>query len=166
MRDLPCTRLEMDEIWGYVGKKENHRRQGDNPKFGNVWTWCVIDADTKLVPTFKVGARNRATAREFVKDVANRMKYCVQISTDGLNDYVAAIDDFFGANASYGQIIRTYGHHVCAALPNADAKPHDRIAVNTSHALNGPDRRSFRQCADYRDLLVCVENVRHKASPR
>ena len=22
MRNLPCTRLEMDEIWGFVGKKE------------------------------------------------------------------------------------------------------------------------------------------------
>jgi hypothetical protein len=21
MRELPCTRLEMDEIWGYIGKK-------------------------------------------------------------------------------------------------------------------------------------------------
>src|ERR1700683_593656 len=57
MRNLPCTRLEMDEIWGYVGKKENHRLRGDNPEFGNVWTWCVIDADTKLVPTFKRGDR-------------------------------------------------------------------------------------------------------------
>src|ERR1035441_265754 len=24
MRDLPCTRLEMDEIWGFVAKKEKH----------------------------------------------------------------------------------------------------------------------------------------------
>ena len=114
MRNLPCTRLEMDEIWGYVGKKENHRLQGDNPEFGNVWTWCVIDAETKLVPTFKVGDRSRKTAHEFVKDVASRMAYRVQISTDGLTDYVTAIENAFGADADYGQIIKTYGHEVSA----------------------------------------------------
>jgi IS1 family transposase len=114
MRNLPCTRLELDEIWGFVGKKENHVRQGDNPEFGSVWTWCVIDADTKLVPTFKVGDRGRKTAHEFVADVASRMAYRVQISTDGLGDYVSAIENSFGANADYAQIIKTYGHEVSA----------------------------------------------------
>lgn len=109
MRNLPCTRLEMDEIWGFVGKKALHVRPGDDPQFGNVWTWCVIDADTKLVPTFKVGDRSRSAAHAFVKDVASRMKNRVQISTDGLGDYVSAIEDSFGADADYGQIIKTYG---------------------------------------------------------
>jgi IS1 family transposase len=114
MRNLPCTRLEMDEIWGYVGKKENHLQRGDNPEHGNVWTWCVIDADTKLVPTFKVGNRNKATAHAFVRDVASRMAYRVQISTDGLGDYVSAIESSFGADADYAQIIKTYGFEVSA----------------------------------------------------
>ena len=55
MRDLPCARLEMDEIWGFIGKKDMHVRSGDDPQLGNVWTFCAIDADTKLVPAFKVG---------------------------------------------------------------------------------------------------------------
>src|SRR5271154_6441846 len=54
MRNLNCHRLEMDEIWGYVGKKEKHVRPGDDPQFVNVWTFCAIDADTKLVPAFQV----------------------------------------------------------------------------------------------------------------
>ena len=51
MRNLSCHRLEMDEIWGYAGKEEKHLREGDDPTLGNVWTYCAIDADTKLVPT-------------------------------------------------------------------------------------------------------------------
>ena len=43
MRNLDCKRLEMDEIWGFVGKKERHVRPGDDPQFGNVWTYCAID---------------------------------------------------------------------------------------------------------------------------
>src|SRR5258706_2732910 len=75
MRNLPCTRLEMDEIWGFVGKKERHMRPGDDPQFGNVWTFCAIDADTKLVPAFRVaGDRDVETTTAFVLDVADRMK--------------------------------------------------------------------------------------------
>jgi IS1 family transposase len=110
MRNLDCHRLEMDEIWGFVGKKDRHVRPGDDPQFGNVWTFCVIDADTKLVPTFRVsGDRDVKTATAFVLDVADRMKNRVQISTDGLAAYVKAIDWAFGGNVDYGQIIKTYG---------------------------------------------------------
>jgi hypothetical protein len=72
IRNLPCSRLEMDEIWGFIGKKDRHVREGDDPQLGNVWTWCVIDADTKLVPAFRIGNRDHATAMAFVLDVASR----------------------------------------------------------------------------------------------
>src|ERR1700681_2697183 len=55
MQNLDCQRLEMDEIWDVVGKKERHMRPGDDLQFGNTWTFCAIDADTKLVPAFRVG---------------------------------------------------------------------------------------------------------------
>jgi IS1 family transposase len=109
MRNLPCNRLEMDEIWGFVGKKDRNVREGDNA-VGSVWTFCAIDAETKLVPAFKCGDRDTATAKAFVQDVANRMAYRVQISTDGLNAYVAAMESAFGGNVDYAQIIKTYGH--------------------------------------------------------
>jgi hypothetical protein len=60
MVDLPCYRLEMDEIWGFVGKKEKSTVKGDEDKgIGDVWTWCVIDINTKLVPTFKCSDRSQ-----------------------------------------------------------------------------------------------------------
>src|SRR5580658_7919285 len=83
MRGLDCNRLEMDEIWGFVGKKDRNVREGDNTHVGSVWTFCAIDAETKLVPAFRVGKRDNATADAFVKDVASRMRMHVQISTDG-----------------------------------------------------------------------------------
>jgi IS1 family transposase len=105
MRDLSCTRLEMDEIWGFIGKKEKHVRASDDSRLGDVWTFCAIDADTKLVPAFKVGKHDSATA-----DVSARMRNRVQISTDGLRAYVDAVEKAFGANVDYAQIIKTYGH--------------------------------------------------------
>ena len=110
MRNLDCHRLEMDEIWGFVGKKERHLHPGDDPQFGNVWTFCAIDADTKLVPAFRVSSdRHVNTATAFALDVARRMKNREQISTDGLSAFVDAINWAFGGNVNYGQIIKTYG---------------------------------------------------------
>ena len=110
MRNLPCDRLELDEIWGFVGKKDRQIRRGDSMEVGSVWTWCAIDADTKLVPAFRVGERTAATATAFVQDVADRMAKRVQISTDGLSAYREAIEKAFGAEVDFAQIIKTYGH--------------------------------------------------------
>src|SRR6266576_3169887 len=92
MRDLTCRYLELDEIWGFVGKKEKHRRETDDPTLGDVWTFCAIDAETKIVPSFKVGKRDLPTANAFVADVASRMRNRVQISSDALRAYVDAIE--------------------------------------------------------------------------
>jgi IS1 family transposase len=107
--NLSCQRLEFDEIWGFVGKKDRNVKMGDSMEVGSVWTWCAIDADTKLVPAFTVGHRNSASAREFVANVAGRMANRVQVSTDGFHSYADAIAKSFGANADYGQIVKVYG---------------------------------------------------------
>jgi IS1 family transposase len=110
MRNLSCKRLEMDEIWGFVGKKDRNVKMGDSMEIGSVWTFCAIDADTKLVPAFMVGLRDPATTQAFVQDVKERMAYRVQISTDGLKAYVGAIDKAFGTEVDYAQIIKIYGN--------------------------------------------------------
>jgi IS1 family transposase len=108
MRGLSCEHLQLDEVWGFIGKKERHVRPDDEPQYGDVWTFCAIDADTKLVPSFKVGKRDAATANAFVRDVASRLKNRVQLSSDALRAYVEAVELVFGANVDYAQIIKTY----------------------------------------------------------
>jgi IS1 family transposase len=108
MRNLSCQQLQFDEIWGFIGKKERHMLPGDSPELGDVWTFCAIDADTKLVPSFKVGKRDAATANAFVADVAGRVRNRVQISSDALRAYVEAVEGAFGANVDFAQIVKTY----------------------------------------------------------
>jgi len=67
MRELSCGRLEMDEIWGFIGKKDRNVKPGDTG-LGSVWTFCAIDSETKLVPTFKVGNRDAATADAIIQE--------------------------------------------------------------------------------------------------
>jgi IS1 family transposase len=110
MRDLPCNRLEIDEIWGFIGKKEKRIRPGDDPQVGNVWTFCAIDAETKLVPAFKVGSRDLVSTKAFMRDVASRMRNRIQVSTDSLKSYRDAVESAFGSEVDYAQIVKVYGH--------------------------------------------------------
>lgn len=110
MRNLTCRHLQFDELWGFIGKKERHMRWDDDPTLGDVWTFCVIDEDTKIVPSFKVGKRDSATANAFVADVAGRLKNRTQISADALRAYVEAVEQAFGANVDFAQIVKTYEH--------------------------------------------------------
>lgn len=108
MRDLTCENLQMDELWGFIGKKERNLKEMDNPELGDVWTFCALDADTKLIPSFRVGKRTAADTRAFVKDLAGRLKNRPQITSDGFAKYVDAVDLAFGGDVDYGQIIKNY----------------------------------------------------------
>lgn len=109
MRGLNCERIEVDEIWTYVGKKQRHVSSDDNPsEVGDFYTWVAMDADTKLVPTYRVGKRDRPTAHAFMNDLSQRLNNRVQISSDGLRTYIDAIEESFGANVDYATIVKSY----------------------------------------------------------
>ena len=111
MVNLSCSRLELDELWAFVAKKQRHvRAKDDASKVGDTWTFVAIDSETKLVPSFLVGKRDAANTRAFVEDVARRLKKSrVQISTDGLRTYIAPIgDSFTEAGVDYAQLLKTY----------------------------------------------------------
>lgn len=109
IRNLSSKLLQLDEIWAFVGKKQRRLGEGDEAKgFGDVWTFVALDADSKLVPTFKVGKRNSETAQVFVDDLASRLSNRVQLSSDAFNAYLETIDRTFGAGVDYGQIVKVY----------------------------------------------------------
>ncbi|HEV2387993.1 MAG TPA: hypothetical protein VGS20_12145 [Candidatus Acidoferrales bacterium] len=138
MRNLSCRHLELDEIWGFVGKKENQVRPGDDPQYGDVWTFCAIDADTKLVPSFKVGKPDAATANAFVSDVAGRLKNRVQISSDALRVYVEAVEQAFGADVDFAQIIKTY-EVGDIETPERRYTPPEIVITDRRHVSGRPD---------------------------
>ncbi|MDO8531439.1 MAG: IS1 family transposase [Dehalococcoidia bacterium] len=109
MRGLQCRRLELDEIWCFVGKKQRHvTADDDRTQVGDFWTWVAIDADTKLVPSYRVGKRDAATAQAFVADLESRLANRVQLNSDGLRFYVEAVERAFGADVDYAQIVKSY----------------------------------------------------------
>jgi len=85
LRKLTCRRIQCDEIWSFVYAKNKNLPEKHKGEFGygDVWTWTALDADTKLVPSWAVGRRDRFTAQAFIRDLADRLAYRVQLTTDG-----------------------------------------------------------------------------------
>jgi IS1 family transposase len=138
MRDLPCENIQVDEVWGFIGKKQRHVVAEDDATVGDVWTWCAVDADTKLVPSFKVGKRDLVTANAFIGDLAGRLRNRVQLSSDGLRAYVDAVENSFGADVDYGQIVKTYSHGE-TSLPQRRYSPPQLVTIHKEVIAGSPD---------------------------
>jgi len=51
LHNLPCKRLQVDEIWSFCHNKEKNTAPEHEGilGYGDMWTFTAIDADTKLV---------------------------------------------------------------------------------------------------------------------
>jgi IS1 family transposase len=109
--NLPCKRVQLDEVWAfnYCKQKNVSTAKAAPQGAGDIWTWVGIDADTKLVASWYVGARDGEAAMTFIDDLAPRLAHRVQITTDGLRAYVDAIEGAFGGDIDYAQLVKIYG---------------------------------------------------------
>jgi IS1 family transposase len=138
MRGLTCQRLQVDEVWSFVGKKQRHLTATDDPRrVGDVWTFVALDADTKLVPCYRIGKRDLPTASAFLADLSDRLVNRVQLSSDALAAYVEATEQAFGTNVDYGQIVKAYEAEPIG--PGRYSPPHvvsaDRMPIAGAPAL-------------------------------
>ena len=73
MRNLRCNHVQADEIWSFVTKKQRNVRTDDPAEFGDAWVFVAIDAETKLIPAYTVGKRNRESTYQFLTDLRDRL---------------------------------------------------------------------------------------------
>ena len=111
LRNLTCSKIQVDEIWAFCYAKEKNVPEDKKGQFGygDVWTFTALDAETKLVPSWYIGRRDAACATEFMKDLARRLKNRVQLTTDGHKMYLEAVEDAFGSEIDFSQLIKIYG---------------------------------------------------------
>lgn len=110
--NLNCQRVQVDEIWAFCYAKAKNVTPdiaAKNPYAGDVWTWMAIDADTKLIPSWIIGQRDGVTARMFVNDLAGRLANRIQLTSDGLNVYLQAVERAFRGEVDYAQLVKIYG---------------------------------------------------------
>jgi len=111
LRDLTCNRIQCDEIWSfcYAKKKNVPEDKQDQFGYGDVWTFTAICADSKLVPSWHIGRRDAENATIFMKDLAGRLKNRIQLTTDGHRMYLVSVEDAFGSEIDFSQLIKLYG---------------------------------------------------------
>jgi IS1 family transposase len=137
MQNLPCKHIQVDEIWCYVGKKQRHVKDSDNPDLvGDFYTWVAIDSATKLIPSFKVGKRDTATGQAFIDDLASRLARRIQLSSDGLGIYKETVENRFGCEIDFAQIVKSY-----EAEPIGPGRysPPKVVKVEKSYVTGNPD---------------------------
>jgi len=119
--------------------QEPARRQEGRFGYGSVWTWTALDPDTKLVASWMVGSRDGAAAKEFIGDLASRLASRVQLTTDGHNAYLTAVEDTFGADIDYAQLVKIYGNET--APEDARYSPAICMGSRKETILGTPERK-------------------------
>lgn len=101
-------RLELDEIWGYVGKKQKRVERHEISHKGDQYTFIGMSASAKAIIAYRTGKRDMENTDLFVQDLRQRVIGAPEISTDGFHPYKVAIRDAFNGKASHGVIVKTY----------------------------------------------------------
>ncbi|HEY2295301.1 MAG TPA: IS1 family transposase [Thermoanaerobaculia bacterium] len=139
LRDLPCRRLQVDEIWAFCYSKAKNVPTEKKGIFGygDVWTFCAIDAETKLVPSWLVGSRDAGCATELMQDLAGRLAGRVQLTTDGLKVYVNAVEEAFGADVDFAMLNKIYAN--APTGPETRYSPAECIGAEKRRIQGDPD---------------------------
>jgi len=111
VRNVKASRIQCDEIWSFNYCKQRTIATATAAPLdaGDVWTWTALDADTKLIVTYGVGDRTLASARKFIGDLKGRLANRVQLTSDGHRAYVEAVDEAFGDDVDFAQLVKLYG---------------------------------------------------------
>ena len=140
-QNLSCKKLQIDEIWGFVGAKAKNVPTMKTPikDAGDAWLWLATDADTKLVPCWHVGGRDGGAAMEFIDDLASRLASRVQITTDGHRAYLDAIDTAFGGEVDYAMLIKLFGEPVGGKTAERRYSPAECTGIKKERIQGNPD---------------------------
>jgi IS1 family transposase len=158
VRGLQTRRIQVDEIWSYIGAKARNVRPERWHEAGDCWTWVGIDADTKLAIAYRVGGRGVGIATRFVRDIASRLVNRVQITTDGHKAYLEAVESAFGwAGADFAVLQKLYGTPTDGETRYS---PPQCIGVRVEHIMGTPDPRHVSTSFVERQNLTMRMQVR------
>jgi IS1 family transposase len=142
MRNIHASEIQVDEIWGYIGKKRNRANAGDHAVgLGDVWTYIALDRDTKLIPTWFIGQRTLQHAEIFLRDLRNRLAGRIQLSSDAHPVYNEMVGRVFGENVDYGQVVKTYSVSHLGSFKEAASRysPAEVVKTEKEAIIGQPD---------------------------
>jgi len=159
IRNVPAKRVQVDEIWSFVGCKEKNVtiEKMEAGICGDVWTFTAIEAQTKLVISWMVGRRDAGCATAFLQDVAARLSNRIQLTTDGHKMYLDAVPDTFAFDIDYAQLIKVFGSD-----PEGQKRysPAQCLGIRKLELLGSPDPKHISTSYVERQNLNMRMNMR------
>jgi IS1 family transposase len=155
---LDIKRLQVDEIWAYVFKKQRHIKPEDPIEFGDAYTFVALDPDTKLIPAFRVGKRTREMALSFMSELNSRIRTRFQLSTDSFPAYRDVVDSVFGEDIDYGQIHKSYSQKISKG--ESRYSPACIVSVDIIPITGNPNRRHISTSLVERQNLTIRMSMR------
>ncbi|MFI5200988.1 MAG: IS1 family transposase [Candidatus Kapaibacterium sp.] len=141
VKNVNSKRVECDEIWSYVGKKDANCTPAErgSGELGSVWTWTALDADSKLIVSWLIGGRDGEYAYAFMSDVASRLANRVQLTTDAHSVYLTAVRESFGdSGVDYAMLVKKYGKGE-GSRPETRYSPAICTGIEKQPKLGNPD---------------------------
>jgi len=140
--------IQADAAWTFVQKKQKRLKVDDPIECGDQCVWIALDSETKAVLSYYVGKRDAMSAYEFIGDLSQRIaeQHRPQLTTDGLEGYTDAVEEHFGADVDFAQLVKQYAQprtdgpdwfrpssHVTAAVPTPIGGDPEVSRISTSH---------------------------------
>lgn len=158
---LNVARLQIDEIWSFVGAKQKNVREEKFHEWGDVWTWTAIDADARLIVSYMVGPRTAPMSIEFLHDLASRVTGRPQITTDGWPYYPEAIEEIFGSNVDYAILEKRYSTPSSERGMASRYSPGRFTGARRATISGNPDKRHISTSYVERQNLTMRMHMRH-----
>lgn len=175
MVGLRVPRIEMDELWAFVGKKQRRVAREEGTDVGDQYTFIAMAAAAKAIISYHTGKRDGISTTQFVQDLRERVLGRPEISSDGFRPYLTAVPAAFGSRVDYGTIVKTlsvtdlrkdaahrYSPAAVVAV-NREAICGDPMEISTSYAERGnlslrmASRRFTRLTNGFSKKLACHE---------
>ncbi|MBV8738227.1 MAG: DDE-type integrase/transposase/recombinase [Alphaproteobacteria bacterium] len=141
MRGITAKRVQCDEIWSFAWCKQKNvaKAKRKDLAHGDIWTWVAIDAETKLVISYRVGGRDAEYAMALMNDLRQRVTTRLQLTTDGHSPYLQAVEEAFGADIDYAMLVKLYGEPPASPEAAKRYSPSECIGTRKREITGKPD---------------------------